>query len=182
MSPSPELVNALRALDPLRYLTAPDGDPPEALRDPGRRRVVVLRDEVFAGLDRGEGTPALPRLRTEAYRLASCSWEDPWSYGLVAWSEEAVAESVRIAGPTCPAEWEPAWSAWRTAWWIRRAAGDATPTQQAHHDLVMGILHLHTGHHDEAQQRIGEALPSLEPRWVQLAHRLWHAVALGDAF
>jgi len=167
--------------------------------DPGRRRLLVLQDEAEGLLSEGHRAPVLSLLRTEAYRLASCSWEDPWAYGLVAWCEEAVAEDHRLlllhTRPTDPfgESWRPAWSAWRTAWWIRRAQGAPSPVL-CHGDRVMGLLHARVERWADARTRLGEALdrgewvPSVgleavdRPRMAEATRQLWHAVATGDAF
>ncbi len=131
--------------------------------NPGRRRLLMLQDEAEGLLSEGRRAPVLSRLRTEAYRLASCSWEDPWAYGLVAWCEEAVAEDHRLrllwASPmdVFGEVWRPVGSAWRTAWWIRRAQGAQSPVL-CHGDRVMGLLHARVERWADARARLGEAL------------------------
>lgn len=152
--------------------------------DPGRRRLLLLQDEVRRQLGEAGPAPVLPRLRTEAYRLASCSWEDRWAYGMVAWTEEATAEVARrslVEAPPVDERWREAWSAWRTAWWIRRAQ-KAPALDLAHGDLVMGILHARVGRWADAKKRLSEGLEVLGGSVPGGTRELWQAVASVDGW
>ncbi len=154
------------------------------VEDPGRRRLLLLQDEVRRQLGEAGATEVLPRLRTEAYRLASCSWEDRWAYGMVAWSEEATAEVWRrglAEAPPVHERWRVPWSAWRTAWWIRRAQ-QAPAEDLARGDLVMGILHARVGRWHDAGKRLGEGLELLGGSVPDGARELWQAVASVDGW
>lgn len=113
-----------------------------------------------------EGAPGadatLAAARTEAYRQAATTWDDPWRLARVAEVEEVVAERSRSGG-----DLPSAWAAWRSGWWIRRLLdgrlerGSRRLADDAHGwrcraDLVMAALHAAVGRDADARERLDE--------------------------
>ena len=180
--PAPWLVVVEACLDRLKHrrFVSPPVDTSTARWEARSRHPLVDQQlDVMEKLAAGEVPLGLPALRTAVYQHACRSWDDPWAYGRVAWCEEATAEVHRmgLAGAsTFGAHWEPAWSAWRTAWWIRRAQR-ASPEVLVHGDWVMGVLHARRQRWEDAESCLKRACEAVSFRPVEGVESLRAAIA-----